>query len=50
MSELRIFSYLPNLRIWKATITAPLCGVEVEVRVLHQRSLPRGCRAIPEEA
>jgi glutathione S-transferase len=32
VSELRIFSYLPNPRIWKATIAARLCGVEVEVR------------------
>src|SRR5437667_5564732 len=32
VSQLRIFSYLPNLRIWKATIAARLCGVEVEVR------------------
>jgi len=32
MSVLRIFSYLPNPRIWKATIAARLCGVEVEVR------------------
>src|SRR5271170_2015137 len=32
MSELRIFSYLPNPRIWKATIAARLCGVDVEVR------------------
>src|SRR6266851_2467649 len=32
MSELRIFSYLPNPRIWKATIAARLPGVEVEVR------------------
>jgi glutathione S-transferase len=32
MSQLRIFSYLPNPRIWKATIAARLCGVEVEVR------------------
>lgn len=32
MSALRIFSYLPNPRIWKATIAARLCGVEVEVR------------------
>jgi glutathione S-transferase len=31
MVELRIFSYLPNPRIWKATIAARLCGVEVEV-------------------
>src|SRR5215472_18095216 len=31
VSQLRIFSYLPNPRIWKATIAARLCGVEVEV-------------------
>lgn len=32
MSQLRIFSYLPNPRIWKATIAARLCGVTVDVR------------------
>jgi elongation factor 1-gamma len=32
MAELRIFSYLPNPRIWKATIAARLCGVEIEIR------------------
>jgi glutathione S-transferase len=32
MAELRIFSYLPNPRIWKATIAARLCNVDVEVR------------------
>src|SRR5882724_7598014 len=32
MSQLRILSYLPNPRIWKATIAARLCGVDVEVR------------------
>lgn len=32
MSQLRIFSYLPNPRIWKATIVARLCGVELELR------------------
>jgi len=32
VSQLRIFSYLPNPRIWKATIAARLCGVELEVR------------------
>lgn len=32
MADLRIFSYLPNPRIWKATIAGRLCGVEVEVR------------------
>lgn len=28
---LRIFSYLPNPRVWKATITARLCNVHVEL-------------------
>ncbi|MEM8769306.1 MAG: glutathione S-transferase, partial [Pseudomonadota bacterium] len=28
---LRIFSYLPNPRVWKALIAADLLGVEVEV-------------------
>ncbi len=32
MTQLRIFSYLPNPRVFKATIAARLCGVEVEVR------------------
>jgi glutathione S-transferase len=32
MADLRIFSYLPNPRIWKATIAARLNGVELEVR------------------
>ena len=32
MAALRIFSYLPNPRVWKATIAARLCGVEIEVR------------------
>jgi hypothetical protein len=32
MSDLRIFSYLPNPRIWKATIAARLCGVDLEIR------------------
>lgn len=32
MTDLRIFSYLPNPRIWKASIAARLCGVNVEVR------------------
>ena len=30
--DLRIFSYLPNPRIWKATIAARLCGVRIDVR------------------
>ena len=32
MTQLRIFTYLPNPRIWKATIAARLNGVDVEVR------------------
>ena len=32
MAQLRIFSYLPNPRGWKATVAARFCGVEVEVR------------------
>ena len=32
MADLRIFSYLPNPRVWKATIAARLSGVDVEVR------------------
>src|SRR5882672_6776292 len=39
MVQLRIFSYLPNPRIWKATIAARLCGVEVEVRGSSPREL-----------
>ncbi len=29
---LRIFSYLPNPRVWKSLIAAELCGLKVEVR------------------
>jgi glutathione S-transferase len=32
MSQLRIFSYLPNARIWKATIVARLAGVDLDLR------------------
>ena len=32
MTALRIFSYLPNPRIMKATIAARLCGIDVEIR------------------
>jgi glutathione S-transferase len=39
MSQLRIFSYLPNPRIWKATIAARLAGVQVEVRGASPREL-----------
>jgi len=39
VSQLRIFSYLPNPRIWKATIAARLCGVEVDVRGASPKEL-----------
>jgi elongation factor 1-gamma len=39
MSALRIFSYLPNPRVWKATIAARLCGIEVEVRGTSPKEL-----------
>jgi glutathione S-transferase len=32
MTVLRVFSYLPNPRVWKATIAARFCGVDVEIR------------------
>src|SRR5271156_6705320 len=32
MTGLRIFSYLPNPRVWKATIAARFCEVDVEIR------------------
>jgi glutathione S-transferase len=32
MARLRIFSYLPNPRVWKATIGARFNGVEIEIR------------------
>ncbi|MDP7546755.1 MAG: glutathione S-transferase family protein [Alphaproteobacteria bacterium] len=32
MADLRIFSYMPNPRIWKATIAARLCGVTLDLR------------------
>ena len=31
MYKLKIFSYLPNPRVWKALIAGNICGVEVEV-------------------
>lgn len=40
MSQLRILSYLPNPRVWKATIAARLCGVEIEVRGAAPDELP----------
>ena len=39
MSQLRIFSYLPNPRIWKATIVARLCGVDLELRGASPKEL-----------
>jgi len=36
---LRIFSYLPNPRLAKATIAARLCGVELEIRGAPPREL-----------
>jgi len=36
---LRVFSYLPNPRLAKATIAARLCGVELEVRGASPREL-----------
>src|SRR5262249_777077 len=39
MSALRIFSYLPNPRVWKATIAARLCGIAVEVRGVSPKEL-----------
>ena len=32
MTEVRIFSYLPNPRVWKAVIAARIAGVALEVR------------------
>ncbi len=32
MAEVRIFSYLPNPRVWKAVIAARIAGVALEVR------------------
>jgi glutathione S-transferase len=39
MADLRIFSYQPNPRIWKATIAARLTGVDVEVRGVRSHEL-----------
>ena len=32
MSDIRIFSYLPNPRIWKSVIASRLNGVELDIR------------------
>ena len=39
MSQLRIFSYLPNPRTWKATIVARLCGVDLDLRGASPKDL-----------
>jgi elongation factor 1-gamma len=39
MAGLRIFSYLPNPRVWKATIAARFCGVDVEIRGASPKEL-----------
>jgi hypothetical protein len=40
MTQLRIFSYLPNPRVWKATIAARLTGIDIEVRGSSPRETP----------
>ena len=40
MSKIRIFSYLPNPRVWKAVIAGKLCNVEVEVNGDKPKNLP----------
>ncbi len=40
-SVLRVFSYLPNPRVWKAQIAAEICGVKVEVVGDKARNLPK---------
>ena len=41
MADLRIFSYLPNPRLFKSTITARLVGVELEIRGASPKSLAK---------
>ena len=38
--DLRIFSYLPNPRIWKATIAARLCGITIDIRGAAPNAIP----------
>ena len=40
VADLRIFSYLPNPRIWKAAIAARLAGVDIEIRGAKPAELP----------
>ena len=37
---IKIFSYLPNPRVWKSLIAANLCGAEVEVVGDEPKNLP----------
>ena len=37
--DVRIFSYLPNPRVWKSTITARLCGVDIDIRGAPPKAL-----------
>lgn len=39
MADLRVFSYLPNPRVWKAIIAARFCDVDVEVRGASPKEL-----------
>ena len=39
MADLRIFSYLPNPRIYKATVAARYCDVDIELRSATPREL-----------
>ncbi len=39
MADLRIFSYLPNPRIFKATVAARYCDVDVEMRSASPREM-----------
>ena len=38
-AALRIFSYLPNPRLWKATIAARLCELELDIRGASPKEL-----------
>lgn len=39
MADLRVFSYLPNPRLYKATITARFSGAEIEIVGAHPREI-----------
>ncbi len=38
--DMRIFSYLPNPRIWKATNAARLCGIQIDIRGAAPKDIP----------